>query len=94
MTKSLALLLALGLSTAAAQYAGGTFTLLPYVEARRFAWEERINDKRLLLEIGTRYSFGAISRLWLIPREELFTELELTYITGRADYDGARMEQS
>lgn len=80
-------------STAPAQYAGNTFTILPYVEARRFGWEESVGDRRLLLEIGTRYAFGAVSRLWFIPREIFFAELEGAYITGRTDYDGARLDE-
>lgn len=87
------LLLVLGCSSAPAQYAGGTFTILPYVEARRFGWEERVGDRRLLQEIGMHYSFGADARLWFVPHEVFFCELQGAYITGRTDYDGARIDE-
>jgi hypothetical protein len=86
------ILASFGLSQAEAQYAGSTFSVLPYAEARRFGWEERVNNKRLLQEIGTRYSFGAITRLWIVPREVFFAEWEFCYTVGRPEYDGTRMD--
>jgi len=86
-------LLLLGLSTATAQYAGRTFTVVPYAAVQRFAWEEYANQQRLLQELGSCYSFGAASRLWLVPREVFFTELELAYAFGKVDYDGSRTDE-
>jgi hypothetical protein len=88
------LLFGTGVATVSAQYADRTFTIVPYAEARRFGWEERIGDKRLLQENGMRYSIGAMSRLWFIPREVFFGELELCYVAGTADYDGTRMDET
>lgn len=87
------MLLSGGLSPVPAQYAGSRFTIAPYAEARRFGWEELENGKLLLQEIGMRYSVGATARLWFLPREVFFGELDGSYVMGRMQYDGARMDE-
>ncbi len=38
--------------------------------------------------------YRGVSRLWFIPREVFFGELDFCYIAGTADYDGARMDEN
>jgi hypothetical protein len=92
ITVAFGLLLLLGLSSATAQYSTHALTITPYVEAQRFSWEERVNDKRLLQETGMRYYFGAVARLCLIPRAVFFTGIEFAYMTGKVNYDGNLMD--
>jgi hypothetical protein len=89
----LSFLLALDFATATAQYIGSNFSIIPFVAAERFRWEERVGDKLLLDEAGVRYAFGTLTRLSFIPHERLYGELELRYITGKVPYDGARRDE-